>query len=158
MECFQLVAKNFWVLAIIITGLNFFLFKKQARDLIKTNPEFAPGFRKLFGDFFIWVNIPWIIMGWGMTVGTVPNIFYYFRPQDGNPYVLAWYISIFTLWIAGTYWLIFKGGAEMLTKHPLAFNQRISKPIYIKILWLLCLIWGLAGVIFLYTNDMPLPP
>ncbi|MGD9366823.1 MAG: hypothetical protein PVH87_14070 [Desulfobacteraceae bacterium] len=73
-----------------------------------------------------WMNIPWIVMGFGCTVGGVPSVWHYFRPSDGNPFVLAWFGSVFFLWIAGTIWLFFQNGAETLAKHPGAIEFRIG--------------------------------
>ena len=156
MEPFTLIAKNFWVIAILATSINFLIFKDKAKDYVKQNPDLSVDYEKLFKHYFFWFNIPWIIMGIGIVTSGVPDISGYFRPQDGNPFVLVWYISIFSLWAVGTYWLIFKGGAEMLIKCPGALRGNVTSPLFIKVLWLICIFWGIAAVIFLYNHDIHL--
>ena len=64
----------------------------------------------------IWGNIPWVVMAAGYLFGGVPSLFHYFRPLDGNTFVLAFFASVFFVWTMGTYWLVFGGGAEMIFK------------------------------------------
>jgi hypothetical protein len=51
-------------------------------------------------------------MGFGQTVGGVPNVSHYFRPHDLNPYVLAFVGSIFLISVSFAYWVFFLGGAK----------------------------------------------
>jgi len=103
-------------------------------------------------------------MGFGCTIGGIPSVWHYFRPRDGNPFVLAWFGSVFFLWIAGAFWLFIKDGAKTLAKHPGAIEFRIgfkrkdiSNPTMIKALWLLCLAGGIIGVVMMWIMDIPLP-
>lgn len=155
---FEIMSRYFWAVAIVVTGINVAIFKARSTRHIQENPELAEGYATLLRGYLIWLNIPWIVMGIGCTVGGIPTVWHYFRPQDGNPYVLAWFASVFMLWIAGTYWLLFRGGAEMLVKHPGAFNINTSNPTMVKLFWFLCLAGGVFGVIMMWTLDIPLPP
>ncbi|MFH1094058.1 MAG: hypothetical protein V1739_07925 [Candidatus Omnitrophota bacterium] len=155
MEPFTIIAQNFWLIAIFITGINLLIFRNKSKDYISKNPELAQGYEILFKHYFFWCNIPWIIMGIGIVTGGVSDIADYFRPQEGNPFVLVWYISIFSLWAAGTYWLLFRGGAQMLIKFPGALKGKVTSPLLIKVLWLICVFWGIAAVVFLYNHDIP---
>jgi len=103
-------------------------------------------------------------MGFGCTIGGIPSVWHHFRPRDGNPFVLAWFGSVFFLWIAGTFWLFIKDGAKTLAKHPGAIEFRIgfkrkdiSNPIMIKALWLLCLAGGIIVVVMMWAMDIPVP-
>ena len=164
MELFAFISKYFWLVAIVFTTVNFFVFKRRSEKHIKENPELAKGYSKLFRGYLFWMNIPWIIMGIGCTIGGVSSVWYYFRPRDGNPYVLAWFGSVFALWILGTFWLFFRGGAEMLAHHPGAveFNyglkrKEITNPTRIKVFWLLALAGGIFGVAFMWFMEIPMP-
>ena len=155
---FEIMTRYFCAVAIVVTGVNVAILKVRSTRLIHENPELADGYATLIRGYLIWMNIPWIVMGIGCTVGGVPTVMHYFRPQDGDPYVLAWFASVFLLWIAGTYWLLFRGGADMLVKHPGVFNPNISSPIMVKLLWFTCLAGGVFGVIMMWTQDISLPP
>jgi hypothetical protein len=164
MELFKFISKYFWLVAIVFTGVNCFIFKRRSRKHIKENPELAKGYATLFRGYLFWLNIPWIIMGIGCTLGGIPSVWYYFRPMDGNPFVLAWFGCIFALWILGTFWLFFRGGAEMLAHHPGALEftyglrrKAITNPAWIKALWLLALAGGIFGAAFMWVTDIPIP-
>ena len=115
------------------------------------------GYQKIIKGFVTWGNIPWIVMGIGCVMGGVPSVFHFFRPRDGNPYVLAFFASVFLIWIMGTYWLLFQGGAKMLVKHPGLLNVDCKSPTMLKIFWFLCLAGGVFAVIMMFTQDIPVP-
>lgn len=146
----------------IVTTMNAVIFRSRSRKHIESNPELAEGYGSLIRGFMIWGNIPWIVMGVGLTAGGVPSVWHYFRPMDGNPHVLAWFASIFFIWLMGTYWLFLQDGAEKLAKHPgfikASFVGEISSANAIKFIWVLCLLGGVFGVVMMWTMDAPLPP
>jgi len=163
MNAFDLISKYFWIAAILFTATNFLFFRKRSEAYIKANPQLLEGYIALFRGYLFWMNLPWIIMGLGCTVGGVPSVWYYFRPKDGNPYVLAWFGSVFVLWILGTLWLFFKGGAQKLSEHPGAIElsygfkrQAVTDPGTIKTFWLLALAGGIAGVALMWFIDFPI--
>ena len=162
---FEIMSRYFWIVAIVVTGVNVAVFKARSARYVHAKPELAEGYATLIRGYLIWMNVPWVVMGFGCTVGGIPTVWHYFRPQDGNPYVLAWFASVFLLWIAGTYWLFLKGGAETLVKHPGAIHvhapftksRDISSSLAIKLLWCACLLGGILGVAMMWSQDIPLP-
>ena len=84
-------------------------------------------------------------MGVGRVAGGVAPTAY-FRPRDGNPFVLAFFASVVLLWIAGVYWICFRGGAEMLVEHPGLLRNEVSTPTQLKVVAALCLAGGVAGL------------
>jgi hypothetical protein len=164
MEPFRIVSRYFWFIAIVVTGINVLVFMLRAKRYIKENPQLKEGYVALFRGYLLWLNIPWVVMGIGCTIGGVPSVWHYFRPRDGNPYVLAWFGSVFLLWVLGTFWLFDRGGAETLASHPGAIELKtgfrhtdIANPTTIKIVWLLALAGGVAGVAFMWIMDVPIP-
>jgi hypothetical protein len=164
MAPFHFVSKYFWLVAIILTLINFLMFRKRAQGHITKNPELAGGYASLFRGYLLWMNIPWVVMGIGCTVGGIPSVWHYFRPRDGDPYVLAWFGSVFFLWALGTLWVFFRDGAETLGRHPGVMEFRyglkdkgITSPVLIKALWLLALAGGIVGVVLMWSVDIPIP-
>ena len=157
MSVFEIMSRYFWAIAIFVTCVNVVSLKRRSRRHIEANPELAKGYATLIRGHLVWMNIPWVVMGLGCTIGGIPAVWYFFRPRDGNPYVLAWFASVFLLWILGTYWLFFKGGAETLVKYPGAFNTNITSPRLVKLLWLTCLAGGVMGVVTMWTVNISLP-
>ncbi|MEN6319548.1 MAG: hypothetical protein ABFD82_12425 [Syntrophaceae bacterium] len=164
MNTFELISKHFWFIAITVTIINWLIFRKRAQKYIQKNPQLEEGYASLFRGYLFWMNIPWVIMGIGCTFGGVPSVWHYFRPMDGNPYVLAWFGSVFCLWILGTFWLFFRDGAETLVQYPGAIEFRyglkskdITNPAVIKALWLLVLPFGIVGVAIMCSIEIPIP-
>jgi hypothetical protein len=164
MNLFNVMSHYFWLVAIAVTVINAFIFRQKSKKYIRENPKLEEGYSTLFRGYLFWLNIPWVIMGIGCAVGDVPSVWHYFRPKDGNPYVLAWFVSIFVLWILGTLWLFFRGGAEILSTHPGALTMRyglgkkeMTNPTSIKFVWLLALAAGIIGVAFMFFMDIPIP-
>ncbi len=153
----EIFSKWFWLLAIGVTFLNGGIFWVQSRKEVKESPELEDGYRTLIKGFVMWTNIPWVVMGIGCLVGGVPSVFHYFRPRDGNLWVLAFFASVVLLWLLGTFWLFFRGGAEMLAKHPGFFHPPVRNPRLIKLFWFVCLAGGVLGVVVMVTLDIPLP-
>ncbi len=151
-----LVISNwFWAIAIAITVANAAIFQARANKHVQQNPELGEGYRKIIKGFVIWGNLPWVVMGVGLLAGGVPSMFHFFRPRDGDPFVLMFFGSVFLLWILGTYWLLFKNGAEMIVRHPGVFNVGVKSPTIVKILWFLCLASGFTAVIVMFFYDLP---
>ncbi len=118
--------------------------------------------RFLLGYLF-WMNLPWVVMGIGCTIGGVPTVFHYFRPRDGNTFVLAWWGAVLVLYIVSIYWVFFCGGVEKLGNYQFFYYRYIgssvpiSSPNAIKLLFALCLAGGIIAAVFMWTVDMPLP-
>ena len=47
-------------------------------------------------------------------VGGVPNVWYFFRPQDRDPYVLTWFATLFVLALGLAFWVLLLGGAQKI--------------------------------------------
>jgi len=157
MEPFSIISKWFWALCILVTFLNAAIFRFRGNKHIKKNPALEAGYKRIIKGFVIYGNIPWIVMGIGCTVGGVPSVWHYFNPRGGNPHVLAFFGAAFLVWILGSYWIFFRGGALELVNHPGLFNYDIKNPIIIKLLWIAILLGGIVGVYMMVTQDIPLP-
>jgi hypothetical protein len=158
MNPFVILARWFWVVFILLTIVHAVLLRFRAQRHIRENPDLADGYTTLIRGFVFWCNIPWVVMGIGTLFGGVPTMFDFMRPRDGNPFVLAFFGSIFLLYIMGTFWLLFRGGAEMLIKHPGFIGGDFKNPLMLKLVWLLCLTGGIIGIITFFTMDVPALP
>ena len=145
------LTKHIWLIFIIAMGINAAIFRHSSKQHIKENPELAAGYSTIIRGFLFWGNIPWIVMGIGCTFGNIQSIFSFFKPSDGNPYVQAFFGSVFLIWILGTYWVFFRDGAEMLASHPGILRINVSNPLFIKIYWLVSVIGGIIAVFLIYT-------
>ncbi|MEJ0084421.1 MAG: hypothetical protein WDO72_01955 [Pseudomonadota bacterium] len=110
---FDLVGKYFWALCIGVTALNFYVLAPRngapGTDDLEDIAELQTMRHRVFGLAIL----PWLVMGISQVVGDVPNVWSFFRPQDLDPYVWSWYVSIFLLSCAFAYWVYFRGGARL---------------------------------------------
>ena len=157
MEAFSSLSKWFWFLCIIVTFLNGAIFRFRAKKRIKQNPDLEEGYKKIIRGFVTWGSLPWIVMGIGCTVGGVPSVWHYFNPKEGNPYVLAFFASVFLIWILGGYWILFRGGARELVNHPGILSYDIKSPAIIKLIWIVSVLGGIIAVVMMYTQNIPIP-
>jgi hypothetical protein len=58
--------------------------------------------------------MPLVVMGLGQQLGYTPTVFHYFRPQDGNPFVLAWLVVIFLQACIQAWWVLLADGAAKI--------------------------------------------
>lgn len=158
MDFFTIISKGFWVVCVAFTVLNAGILWFSARKYIKVAPELAEGYATIIRGLVIWGNIPWVVMGIGFVFGGVPSLLHFFRPRDGNPFVLAFFASVFTIWLRDTSWLIFQHGAELLVKHPGLFRVKVKSPNMLKIFWLLSLAGGIVSLIMMCILDIPEGP
>ena len=155
--------KHFWVGGILATIINAFVMRHRSKEFIVASPELTPGYNKLFYGMMFFGNIPWIIAGIGVLIGTTDGIFDYLNPRDLNPMVLIFHFSIIILWILFVWWIYFGRGAEFIEDHPGFLQVHLFGRMYspsarqIKVLFPLILIGGIACMILLWMIDIPFP-
>ncbi len=159
----EIIFKHCWILFIVVTTINGFIFRKQVQDNIASNPELKPGYDKLIRGWFIFANIPWVVMGLGIVLGYTNSAWDYFRPALMNPMVLAFHGSVIIIWLLGTYWIFFNNGAEFLVSHPGFVRYRyfgrtgdVSSTMSIKLLWLVGIAGGIMGMVMMWSG-WPVP-
>lgn len=146
-----LIVKHFWLACIVITMLTAGLWHWSGGRHIARDPALADGYRSLIKGMVIYGNIPWVVMGVGIVFGGVPSAFHYLLPQDMNPFIPAFYGSVFLIWVLVSRWLFARGGAEMLARHPGLIYLHISSPRLIKAIWVFGLIGGILALIGMFV-------
>jgi hypothetical protein len=150
MELFKFFDKWLWAWFILATILNSVSYWKRARSRIAANPGLQDGYRSLIKGFLFWGNLPWVVMGVGCVSGTVRSMFDYFRPRDGNPYVLAFFGVVILEWLLLANWLIRKGGAQKLVDYPGLVNFEFKTARGVILYWGLSQLGGLIGILWAF--------
>jgi hypothetical protein len=111
---FHLIGRYFWALGLFFSAYHYVLGMRALASRSPSDPRASLAAVSLRRWFAVAGALPWVVMGWGIHVGGVPNVWYFLRPQDQNPYVLSWFGTIFaiTLWFA--FWVFFLEGAEKI--------------------------------------------
>ena len=136
---------------ILVTLINGFIFKRRSSVIVSKQPELRDGYDRLLKGYLIYFNIPSVIIAIGTLIGGVPSIISYFRPRDGNPFVIAFHIAVVIMWLLSIWWVYFKGGAEFLVKYKGFFNRDFQSPTNVKIFFGLTLLGGLLGMILMWS-------
>lgn len=109
---FRLISEYFWLICLGVTWLNDRRANKQLGLLGGPSDARLHEARKYIRSFSVLSSLPWIVVGFGQVLGFTPSIWYYFRPQDGNPFVVAWLVLIVLLTFSVCGWLLLGGGAR----------------------------------------------
>jgi len=161
MIVFDILSKYFWAMCILVGVLNTLALKHRAKHVIGEEMASTEQFKRILKWSFISLNLPWVVMGIGCLLDKDLTIWHYFRPRDGNVFVIVWWISIFLLWLLGFWWLFFRKGAETIAEYNLfAFFSRgliIRHPLHIKLLYLFVVLVGIVVAVSMWMSDIPLP-
>jgi hypothetical protein len=155
MNIFLLFTRHFWLLALVVTGVNAAVYAQRIHRLSLEHPERAAGYRSLLVGFLAVSDIVWLVMGVGILFGGLPSVFAYFSPAGGNPFVLAWHATLVALWIAGIVWLFFRDGAQFFVDHPGIVNPSPTRPIQVQLWYLVCIAGGVMAEIAMWSGFFP---
>jgi len=110
MNLFSFLGRYFWLACVAITAINYTRGIRSLPTKAPTDPRASAEAIALRRWFAIGQALPWAVMGWAIMLGGALNIWYFFRPQDRNPCVLAWFATVFGLALYFAYWVFFCGG------------------------------------------------
>ncbi len=107
---FRLISEYFWLIAL---GFGAFNYRKAHSALAASVPINQTSEAEIYlKRFALGANVPWVVMGLGQLSGYTPTVWHYFRPQDGNPFVVAWLTVVLLTTCAYAWWVLFAGGAQ----------------------------------------------
>ena len=109
---FNLIGRYFWAVCLAFSAYNYIVGLRSLVSRESTDPRASEAAVNLRRWFAVAGALPWVVMGWGILVGGVPNVWSFFRPQDRNPYVLAWFATLFIIAFGFAFWVFILEGAE----------------------------------------------
>jgi hypothetical protein len=160
MNAFQVISKYFWLICIVITGVNY-LFSAYVGV-----PRDSKVDERARRNYLAWLwglsAIPWLVAGIGQVSGGLPDVWHLFRPQDGNPHAWAFYLSILAVYAVIVYWVLFRDGARIAEELQLLRYQTPGGGGAIKAAWIKALVVGLLPFFAFWlwmvsAMDVPLP-
>jgi hypothetical protein len=159
------IFQHTWILFIVVMCINGIILWMRAQSYIAQAPALKAGYVSLIKGWLFWGNLPWVVMGIGDLTGMTNGTQDYFHPRSLNPMVLAFDLVVVLIWVLGSNWIYFRGGADFLVKHPgfVVFNapgvrKDISSPRIIQLIWTLCLAGGVISMIMMWLQDGPASP
>lgn len=149
-DIFPLVSRFFWLIALVVTAINALLFHQRLRPLIAQDPRRERGYHQFLLGLLLVSGLLWSLMGIGILVGGVPDVFAYFQPQAGNPFVIAWHGTLIALWIIGSVWIFGRGGAEFFVSHPGLLRGPVTSPTMVRLWFGLAILGGIVAEICMW--------
>ena len=161
MRPFDLIGHWFWVACLAINVVNYRRASGLARQKFAADPQHAATAERLLRRFAALAAVPWLVMGAGVLFGGVPGVWNYFRPQDGDPFVIAWIASAFLLSVAFAVWVFaFDGATKMVDSCATAiFGGRGAPTTPRGVRWMAAIgpFFTLLWVWLVVTMNAPLP-
>jgi hypothetical protein len=112
MNLFSSVGRYFWLLCLGLSAYRYVVGIRSIATMGPSDPRASPAAIALRRWFALVSALPWVVMGWAILIGGVPNIWYFFRPQDRNPYVWVWFATLFAIAFGFAFWVFILAGAE----------------------------------------------
>lgn len=107
-----------------------------------------------------------MIIAAGNISGVADNVLEYFNPDQMNPVVLVFHVSIIVLWALSVWWIYFKNDAEFIEKHPgliqtssfsgISGTSNVTAKQF-RLFFPLMLLGGIAAVIMMWVMNFPSP-
>jgi hypothetical protein len=162
MNPFELIGRYFWAICLAFCLFNYLVALRRLEQTPTPIGASQNTAKQHLRWFAIAAAFPWLVMGVGQLTGGTPTVWYYFRPQDYNPFVIAWLSSIFLLSVLYAGWVFFAEGARKVREFNLlaaigARNARkLPEPI-IKLLAALGPFFVVAWIYLVASTNAALP-
>jgi hypothetical protein len=167
---FNILGRYFWLVCLSISAYQYVVGMRALASRDPTDPRASAEAIALRRWFLVVSDLPWVVMGWAILIGGVPNIWYFFRPQDQNPYVLTWFATLFLISVAFAFWVFFRGGAEKVVRLQ-PFEIKWSRASFsgtkqgtveltlsrVKFFAAIAPIWVAAWTLLVWSIDAPVP-
>jgi hypothetical protein len=110
---FDLVGRYFWLICLAISGYQYYMLDRGAEPEMQAQRPDRDAEATRYKRLFIGAStLPWLVMGVGQLTGSTSSVWEYFRPQDMNPFVLAFVGSVFLLSTGLLYWVFSMEGSR----------------------------------------------
>ena len=107
---FRVLSEYFWLISL---GFGAFNYRKASGAIASSEPSGQTSEAGTYlKRFAAGANLPWVVMGLGQILGYTPTVWYYSRPQDGNPFVIAWLAIVLLVTCVYAWWVLFNGGSQ----------------------------------------------
>jgi len=149
---FELFGHFFWALCLTTQAAQYLFASHRLARAHAGQPGRAHAAAIYLRRATIGIAVPWLIMGWGELSGGSAGVWVYFRPQDGNPFVLGWLASMLALALIFTLWVFLANGARKIVELKLSLNGPAQTserkirffaavgPLWI-LLWIFLVVW-----------------
>lgn len=155
---FELFGHFFWAICLATQALQYLFASRRLARAHAGQPGKAHAAAVYLRRGAIGMAVPWLIMGCGELGGGSSGVWAYFRPQDGNPFVLAWLASLMALSLIFCLWVFLADGARKIVELKLSLNGRPqTSPGKIRFFAAAGPFWILLWILLVVRMGVPLP-
>jgi hypothetical protein len=156
---FGVVSRWAWLIFIVVALLNFLFAARSDPADAQVDTGLC---RRYLARLWGFACLPWLVLGFGQVTGNIPNVWAIFRPQDGNPYVWAFFLSILLVYLVMAWWVMFRDGARIAAELQLMRFHTLGKSSALSAFWIKVIAVGsLPFFVFwlwvVVKMDAPLP-
>lgn len=157
---FQILFKNFWLLAAMVGLINTFIIRSRMNKFIKANPHEIVEAKRVTNGIFLSLIVPFLLLGILQLLGGFKNMSFVFSNNVGNVYVLLSWIVLFVWWAITWRWVVYKNGAKILIKYRrvigfnVSSNEQLTK-LQITFIIFCGVIALVIAVVFGFFKDIP---
>ncbi|MDR1010312.1 MAG: hypothetical protein LBM04_04140 [Opitutaceae bacterium] len=154
-EGFIFAVKWFWALAIAGNFINAAFYYVRARDDMARKPELAASYPRLICGYIIWMNAPWVVMGLVILAGGAENPLDFLAPREGGAGIKLFYGTLIVAWLAALYWILFRDGDVVLSRHKAFFSWYMpSSPYMIRLFVIFMSVAGFLVFFVLWSGHI----
>ena len=148
-----------WLIFLLIGAVNLLGVWRALQGRIAARPDLARGYRLYFFGVAAYLTLPWLLMGVGIEIGGVPNLFAFLSLRDRNPYVIAFHAGLTVMLVLTCYWIFLRRGAEFLVEHPGLLGRRSPQStVGIRAFWAFMLVFWFVMLVLRWKDLLPVPP
>lgn len=129
MNTFSFSSQHFGALCVALVLMNSALWWLLAQRDWQKDPSRREGEQKLLAGFTAALSLPFLIMEAGTGLQEKFTVWHFFRPQDGNAFVLLYFGYWFAFAFGLAIWAWFFGGAGFIARNARVFRWfRLTGP------------------------------
>jgi hypothetical protein len=150
-----IVFKYFWLLAVLVGLLNFAIMRGRVEALAIKRPELKHETRQVLIGYLLALTVPFFLLGILQLAGGYESPFFIFQENLNNPFVIASITVMVVWWAIIAYWVYFKNGVKALNILQIAYYNRPTGELPLKLSVALMLLGGILGLIWgrtLFSN------
>jgi hypothetical protein len=139
---FQLLIKNFWLVATVVNLFNMVVVRQRIRQVVRQEPRLLAESHSFFQGICATLVLPFLLLAIFQWLGNFDNALYFSSTHFTNLYVLlSWAVFIcLDGWIV--YWIFGRNGAATLSRFRAAFRNMPESTFLIKLLTLVIVAAG----------------
>ncbi len=144
------IDKYFYVIAFVVSLLNYLITKRKIDKAEIKDPDIEQDLLNLIKKRFIMYIVPILVMALGMTLGKLESLDDFFTPGKLNPYIIVFWILTFIITIFEAVKILFGEGLEEMNLLSRTLGKPEAKALPVKVMVIILLLVELSFFYLLF--------